>query len=165
MNVGVIGGADGPTEVFITGSYQMGWINVFGLILVVAMLLPNIVFAFKYRDLENKCKNKVINVMEQIGRYGSMFLMIFNIGLLEFGFASLEAMGVYFIGNSFLMLIYWVTWLMYFHKPALWKSMTLAIAPILIFLLSGLTLRHYLLTVSALVFGVGHIYITYQNSK
>ena len=43
--------------------------------------------------------------------------------------------------------------------------MALAIIPICMFLLSGITLRHMLLVVSAVVFGIGHIYITYQNAK
>lgn len=36
--------------------------------------------------------------------------------------------------------------------------MALAIIPICMFLLSGITLRHVLLVVSAVVFGIGHIY-------
>lgn len=34
-----------------------------------------------------------------------------------------------------------------------------------IFMLSGITLRHVLLSISSVVFGICHIYITCQNAK
>lgn len=43
--------------------------------------------------------------------------------------------------------------------------MALAIIPTGIFLLSGITLRYVLLIVSAVLFGMAHIYVTYQNAK
>ena len=64
----VIGGADGPTSVFLAGRLGGGWINVFGLCIVIAILVPNIIYAFRFRGVENKCTNKVMNIIEQIGR-------------------------------------------------------------------------------------------------
>ena len=99
-------------------------------------------------------------ILEQIGRYASMFLMIFNIGIAEFGFNSVGAFLMYSIGSILLLLAYWTMWLLYSVNKAYWKSMCLAVIPTLIFLLSGITLRHILLIISAVLFGVGHIYIT-----
>ena len=45
-----------------------------------------------------------------------MFLMVFNIGLAEFGFSSAEAFIVYVFGNMLLMISYWFVWLLYFKK-------------------------------------------------
>lgn len=165
MNVSVIGGADGPTSIFISEKIGSSWINIFGLVIVILILLPNILYAVKFHGLENKCKNKTMIIIEQIGRYLSIFLSIFNIGLIEFGFSSVEAFIVYFVGNTILMISYWIIWCQYFKNMVLWKSITLAIIPTAIFLLSGITLRHYLLVTSAIVFGIGHIYVTYQNAK
>ena len=142
----------------------MNWINIFGIIIVVLMLIPNIIYAFKFKGAENKCKNKVVNFLEQIGRYGSMFLMIFNIGMLEFGFSSKLAFLVW-VNVMFLLLIaYWVGWILYFKRPVLKYSMALAIIPSFIFLLSGILLRHYLLVVFAVIFSVGHVHVSYVNS-
>jgi hypothetical protein len=165
MNTSVIGGADGPTAIFVAGKIGSNWINIFGLIIVILMLLPNIIYVAKFRGVENKCKSKVMNIIEQMGKYSSIFLVIFNIGLGEFGFSSAEAFVIYFIGNTILLFVYWMIWILYFKKMVLWKSMALAIIPALIFLLSGITLRHYLLVISAIAFGIGHIYVTYQNAK
>ena len=71
-----IGGADGPTSVFIAGQTGENWINIFGFIVIILMLLPNLIYAFYYRGQENKVVNKGMNLMEQIGRYASMFLMV-----------------------------------------------------------------------------------------
>ncbi len=165
MSVSVIGGADGPTSILLTRKIGPRWINIFGLLIVIVMLLPNIIYAVKFRGMENKCKNKVINIIEQIGRYASMFLIIFIIGSDKPGFSSSEAFIIYFVGNIILLIAYWIIWILYFKKMILWKSIALAIIPTVIFLLSGITLRHYLLVISAIFFGIGHVYVTYQNTK
>ena len=159
----VIGGADGPTSVFLAGRLGGGWINIFGLCIVIAILIPNIIYACKFRGVENKCTNKVMNILEQIGRYGCMLLLVFSIGREEFAFGSIFAFWVYLIGNATLLLAYWLVWILYFVKQSKWKSLTLAILPTLIFLLSGITLQHVLLIVAAILFGVGHIYVTWKN--
>lgn len=165
MSVSVIGGADGPTSILLERKIGLGWISIFGLLIVIVMLLPNIIYAVKFRGMENKCKNKAMNIIEQIGRYASMFLIIFNIGLDKHGFSSPEAFIFYFVGNIILLIAYWIIWILYFKKMILWKSIALAIIPTAIFLLSGITLSHYLLVISAIFFGIGHVYVTYQNTK
>ena len=52
---------------------------------------------------------------------------------------------------------------MYFKKPVFWKQISLAIIPVCMFLLSGITLLHYLLILLAVIFGIGHIYVTGKN--
>ena len=165
MSYGYIGGADGSTSVFLAGKLGVSWLNVFGLIFVILLLIPNIIYAVKYHDVENLCKNKVMNMLEQIGRYGSMFLMVFNIGIAEFGFASTNTFLIYFLGNILLMLAYWTVWIIFFVNPSMWNRIALAIIPTLLFLLSGCTLRHIFLIITAIIFGIGHIYVTYVNAK
>lgn len=151
----------------MTDITRMGfnWINLFGLIIIILMLIPNIVYAIKCHDQEEHYSNVMMNLLEQIGRYASMFLMVFHIGLSEFGFSSVKALVIYGAGNVVLLVIYWVTWVSYFRRPAFEKRMALAVVPVGIFLLSGITLRYILLIVSAVIFGMSHIYITYQNAK
>ena len=165
MHYSVTGGADGPTSIFMAGEKGPDWINLFGLFLVVLLLIPNVIYAFKFREQENKCKNKGINILEQTGRYASMFLMVFNIGIAEFGFSSVGAFLLYSFGNVCLLLVYWIVWMFYFHKQGFGKAMILAVLPVCMFVLSGVTLRHVLLIISGVVFGIAHIYVTYQNAK
>ena len=162
-SISIIGGADGPTTVFIATQLGMNWLNVFDLILVVLLLIPNIIYAIKVKNQQNKCTNKFMNVIEQIGRYGCMVLMVFNIGVAEFGFPSVGTFLVYLFGNALLMLLYWIVWILYFKKCTYWKQITLALIPACIFLLSGITMLHYMLVIFAILFGIGHIYVTHKN--
>ena len=41
-----------------------------------------------------------------------------------------------------------------------WTALLLALLPALLFLLSGLTLRHWLLAAFALLFGICHVRVT-----
>lgn len=160
--MGIIGGADGP-QVYITSS--AGWLNAAGLAVVALMLLPNIFYALKHKNTQNHCKSKWINLFEQIGRYGCMLLMVFHIGIKEFGFRSPEGLVAYLIGNAVLLLLYWAVWMVYFKRPGRLAAYMLAVLPALIFLLCGLTLRHWLLVGFAAVFGIAHIAVTYINRK
>ena len=162
-SIAIIGGADGPTTIFLAGELGMGWINVFGLIFVVILLIPNIIYAIKVKDQKNRCTNKIMNIVEQIGRYGSMFFMVFNIGLAEFGFASVFEFLIYLFGNTVLIITYWIIWVLYFKNQTYAKQMSLAVIPTCLFLLSGITLQHYLLILFAVIFGIGHVYVTNKN--
>lgn len=161
----VIGGADGPTSVFLAGRLGGGWINVFGLCIVIAILVPNIIYAFRFRGVENKCTNKVMNIIEQIGRYGCMLFLVLPIGQSGFAFGSIGAFLCFFIGNAVLLFAYWVVWILYFIRQSIWKSLALAILPTVIFMLTGITLQHVLLIIAAILFGAGHIYVTWKNIK
>lgn len=162
-SISIIGGADGPTSVFLAGKLGMNWLNILGLIFVVLLLIPNIIYAIKVKNQKNKCSNKFMNVTEQIGRYGCMFLMVFNIGIAEFGFKSVGAFLVYLVGNTLLIIFYWIIWMLYFNKQTYWKQILLAVIPACLFLLSGITMLHYLLIIFGIIFGIWHIYITIKN--
>ena len=143
---------------------EFNLINLMGFIIVAVMLIPNIIYGIKFKGLENKCTNKAMNVIEQAGRYGSMALMVLPLFVWEFGFSSVFMMFVYLLGNGILLFTYLLVWVFYFKKQTMGKAMILAIAPTCIFFLSGVTLYHWALVVAAVIFGVGHIYVTYQNN-
>ena len=141
---------------------EFGWINVFGIIIVAIMLIPNIIYASKHKGLENKYKNKLVIIVEQIGRYLSLILTIFPIGI--YGFNNVGYMLVYLIANSILLLLYLIIWIFYFKSKSLYKSLFLAIIPTIIFLICGITLSHWGLIISSIIFGLSHILITYKNN-
>ncbi|WP_426348671.1 hypothetical protein ACPWSR_13065 [Alloiococcus sp. CFN-8] len=143
----------------------MEWINAFGIIIVVLILIPNIIYAFKFKGVENKCKNKIMNFFEQLGRYGSMFFMAFNIGILEYGFKLKVAFLLWIFIMIVLIIAYWIGWLLYFKRPSPFCALTLAIIPSAIFVLSGILSRDYLLLIFGLIFCIGHVYVSYVNYK
>lgn len=141
---------------------NFGWINVFGILIIVVMLVPNIIYAIKNKDLENRYNNKVVNWAEQIGRYASMGLTVFPVGVA--GFDTDGCMLAYLIGNSVLLVAYLGVWVLYFQRKTLQKALLLAIIPTIIFLLCGVTLKHPILIISSVIFGISHILITYKNN-
>ncbi len=144
---------------------EFGWINLFGGIIVILLLIPNVVYALKHRNERNLCGSRVMNVMEQIGRYGCIVLMWFPLLVWQFGFKSVPEMLLYFAGNGALLLTYWLVFARYMKEKTARRALILAVLPTCVFLLSGLLLRHWLLVGFALLFAVGHIYVTVVNAK
>lgn len=144
---------------------EFNWINIFGGIIVVLMMIPNIVFAVKNKEYKPDKTKKAVTVIEQIGRYACIILMVFPLFVWEFGFSPLEFMFVYIIGNTVLLILYYAFWVLYFKSRTIGKALALAIIPTLIFIISAISVRHWALLVTAVIFGVSHIYITYINNK
>ena len=160
----IIGGADGPTIFFLAGELgKIRWLNIFGIIIIVLIMIPNIIYMIKGEDQPDRCENKLMIVLEQIGRYSCILLMMFNIGISELGFKSIGLFFTYLLGNIILIVSYWIIWITYFKNPVFGKQIALAIIPTVIFLLCGITMMHWLLIISGIIFGVGHIYVTYKN--
>jgi len=101
-----------------------------------------------------------MNLIEQIGRYGCIILMWLPLFVWKFGFCGNNMFLLYFMGNGFLLLLYIFFWILYFNRKSADRAIILAIIPVCIFLLSGLLLHHWALVVSAILFGLGHIYVT-----
>lgn len=157
-SIGMIGGADGPTAVFVSGfSY---WINLMGLILVVLLLIPNILYAVKRPGQDKSQVSKPMCLLEQLGRYCSMALMVFGFGFYDFGFASVASLFVYLIGNTLLIAAYYIAWVPFFRTQRPGNALVLAVLPAMLFLLSGICLEHWALAFAAILFGIGHIYVT-----
>ena len=139
---------------------EFGWINVFGAVIVVLMLIPNIVYAIKNKGEKNLCANRFMNVVEQVGRYACIVLMWFPLLVWKFGFASVLDMMLYMACNGLLLAAYWITFAFYMKRRSVRLALVLAVLPACIFLLSGILLQHWLLAGFAVVFAIGHIYVT-----
>ncbi len=129
------------------------------------IIIPELLFSIHHGAVEAKPKNKIFSIIEQIGRYASMLLMILPLGINEFGFGSPEETIIYFAANGALLLIYIIIFVLFFRKPNFRKAMVLAIIRIAVFLLCGILLRHSLLIISVLIFAVGHIPCTIKVYK
>ena len=81
---------------------NMEWFNVFGLIFIAVIMIPNVVFAIKCKDgFDNKWNNKYVEVTEQVGRLGCFGSMIINIPGTWFGWWSDEAFALYLIVDRY----------------------------------------------------------------
>lgn len=144
----------------------MEWLNVFGLVMVAVIMIPNILFAMKCKDgFVNKWNNKSVETVEQIGRFGCFGFMIINIPGTWFGWWSDEAFAVYLVVDAVLVTLYCVIWAVCFRKSSVFRALALSIIPSVLFLFSGIMSRSILLTIAALLFAPSHILISYQNAK
>ena len=143
---------------------EFGWINVFGACIVILMMIPNIIYAVRNKDEKNLCTNQLMNVTEQVGRYGCIILMWLPLLVWKFGFTSVFEMLVYMTGNGCLLAVYWFVFALYLKKKTEKRALILAVLPVCIFMLSGVLLRHWLLVAFAVLFAVGHIYVTRKNT-
>ena len=142
----------------------MSWFNYYGLIAVVAILLPNIIVAMVDKTaFENKFNNKAILVVEQIGRYCSMAFMVFNVPYTYFGFWFNNALTVYLIVGGGLLLLYYLGWIIFRKSSCTAKMLWLSITPTVLFLFCGIIVASIPLILSAIVFGIGHITVSYCN--
>ena len=144
----------------------MGQINIFGLVFMVIIMIPNVIFALKCKDgFENRWENKLIEALEQIGRYGCLTFMVINIPKTWFGWTSDEAFALYLIVDAVLVTAYCVIWAVCFKKNSVFRALSLSIIPSVIFLFSGIMSRSVLLMISALIFAPCHILISYKNAR
>lgn len=144
----------------------MEWLNVFGLVMVTVIMIPNILFAMKRKDgFVNKWNNKFVETVEQIGRFGCFGFMIINISGTWFGWWSDEAFAVYLVVDALLVTLYCVIWAICFRKSSVFRALALSIIPSVLFLFSGIMSRSILLTIAAVLFAPSHILISYQNAK
>ena len=144
----------------------MEWFNVFGLLFITVIMIPNIVFAVKHKGaFENRNQNKAIEIIEQIGRFGCFGFMIFNIPSTWFGWWSDEAFAIYLLVDALLIVLYLTLWIVCWRKNNVFRALALSAIPSAIFLFSGIMSRSVLLVLSALLFAPTHILISYKNAK
>lgn len=143
----------------------MNWFNYWGLAFVIVIMIPNIIYAVKMKEPpEQKYKNKAANLFEQIGRYGCLAFMIFNIPYTYFNFWFDYSLVVYLSVNGFLCIAYLIFWIVCWNKNGKLKVLSLSIIPSFIFLFSGIVLASIALIIFAVIFATCHILISYKNT-
>ena len=142
----------------------MSWFNYYGLGIIAIIMIPNIVFAIKHKDgFTNKYQNKVVEILEQIGRYACFAFMIFNIPYTYFNFWFDYALAVYLSVNGVLCAAYVVFWVVCVNKDGKLRALSLSIIPSVIFLFSGVVLANIPLIAFSILFGINHILLSYKN--
>ena len=143
---------------------RFGWINWINTAVIVCLILINIIVARKGKSGSFSSKYLTVNILEQIGRYGSMALMILPIFVRgwKFGFGSVMEMCLWICLTILLLIIYSLLWFKK-AKGSIGILYGLAIVPVILFLLNGILLQHPALIVTSLVFGTCHFIIVKEN--
>ena len=144
----------------------MGWFNYYGLIAVAVILIPNLISAVTDKKLYSSAHIcRPIAILEQVGRYGCMAFMVFDIPYAYFNFWFDSALSVYLIVNGVLLLLYLSGWIVFGKGRRAIKMLWLSVIPTVLFLFGGIMLLSIPLLVFAVIFGIGHITISYTNRE
>ena len=127
-------------------------------------MVTNLIVAGKGLSDSFNSKNLIVNIFEQIGRYGCMALMILPVFTRgwKFGFRFVTEMLVWVFFTILLLLIYSLLWVKK-ANGGVFVLYGLAFVPAVLFLLNGILLRHPALVAATLIFGVFHFLIVKEN--
>lgn len=143
----------------------MKWFDPFGFVFVIILLVPNVAFAVTHKDgFENKYKNKAIESLEQIGRFGSFAAMFITVPQLNFGFWLENGRVLYITLGGVLLFLYLLGWVLFKNESSVRKSLWLSIVPSLLFAESAVLSLNIPLLIFALIFAPCHILISYKNA-
>lgn len=143
----------------------MEWLNFYGLALMAIIMVPNIIFAATHRDgFENLYQNKAVEVLEQVGRFGSFAFMFLQIPSLCGGFAFPAARTLYLAFGFGLAALYCLGWALFWKESSVRKALALSILPSLMFIACGAFSLNFPLLASAAIFAPMHILLSYKNA-
>jgi hypothetical protein len=141
------------------------WFNLTGLIFVVVLLIPNIIYAVTNNDgFADNYHNKFIETGEQIGRFGCFILMFIQFPFVTLGYIYDGAQTLYFIFGVALLVLYCGGWIVFRKGNSVAKALTLSVLPSVLFFESGILTLNIPLIVLSVVFAICHITISYKNT-
>ena len=143
----------------------MDWFNYYGLAIMAAIMIPNIIYAVKHKNQVTIYDNRAAIVFEQIGRYSCFVFMIFNIPYTYIGFWFSFGEIFYITINAVLLLGYCISWIVLWNKNGIVKALLLSIIPSLVFFVSSILIASIPLFVFAVIFAVTHILISIKSAK
>lgn len=145
-----------------------------GLVYLFMLFIPNILWSKnKPQDYDKYAvnENRILLMFERIGEVlVSAFVLIFS----DFNINEITLWSVWLLISFILMLLYEVYWIRYFKSQRLLKDfyssligipVAGATLPVFAFLLLGIYGKNFLLIISAIILGIGHIGIHLNHYK
>ena len=143
---------------------QFGWINAVNAVFVLLLIAVSVIGQKKSGLAPMQSNHTILNILEQVGRYACMALMILPLlPGLEFGFSSETAMILWLILPPLLLVCYAILWTQ--TKRGAGVLYGLAIVPAVLFFCCGLLLHHWPLVGAAVLFGVCHTLIVRETTE
>lgn len=136
-------------------------VNVYGLIIAVMLLVPHIIYVRTHTYDKNKFTNRAMVYIDRTGRFFSLFLMAFNLGVLEQGFTEPKALMERFwmITVGVLTLVYLLLWLLFFKTGSKGVALAITFVSAFIIIFSGIIQVKTLLMTAGIVYLIGELYM------
>ena len=140
-----------------------GWINIFGIIIDVLLLIPLIIFAVKFKNRKHGPVPKCFSIGEKIFIFICLGLMVWNLGLEEYAFKFDIYFELYLLSNIVLLVAYYAIWVSFFFKQRTWKRIATACIMLSVFIFSAMWLDHRALGSFVAWMGVTHVFVAAQD--
>lgn len=135
-------------------------VNVYGLLFVVIMIIPHIVYARTHNYDIKSVENRAMVYIERIGKYCGAFLMAVNIGVLEMGFTSDLMKRFWLYSTAAAVAIYIILWVLFLKTGKKGLAYAITILAGLILMYCGLLQVKSLLLFTGVVYLAGELYVT-----
>lgn len=137
-------------------------ISLLAMIFVSFLIIPELIHSWK--GVRKKFQGPFyISITDYLLKYFNLVLMFIPLGINEFGFRSIIEMIIYVLGNFILCLVYDVKFIFNVRDDSYSKDITLTRIFVIILLISGFILRHYLLIISSILYYLIHCRIMKEN--
>ena len=142
-------------------------VNIYGLIFATLLVIPHVVYAKSHSYNVNSFSNRAMVYIDRVGRFFSVFLMAFNIGVLEQGFTEPKALMERFwlITSAICVLIYALLWLLFFKKESKGVALAIILISAFVVMFSGILQVKTLLLTAGVVYLIGELYMFSQYYK
>ena len=140
-----------------------GWINIFGIVIDVLLLIPLIIFAVRFKNRQHGPVPKCFSIGEKIFIFICLALIVWNLGLEEFAFKFDKYFELYLLSNIVLLVAYYAIWISFFVKQRTWKRIATACIMLSVFIFSAMWLDHRALGSFVAWMGVTHVFVAAQD--
>lgn len=136
-------------------------VNIYGLAFAALLVLPHVLYNRSHTVDKTLFTNRSMVYIDRIGRYGSTFLMAFNMGILEGGFTEPKELMERFwlISTAVLTLVYLLLWYRFLKtERRLFANLIIAVSSVIIIFSGVLQVKTLLLT-AGIVYLIGELYM------
>lgn len=149
---------------FTNDKQNFSTFNLYGLIFVVILLVPNILFAIKYKKNEKLYgKENKLYITREILKYLCLLLLIVNVPVITIGFKFNFAPTVMIL-SMVLLIIAYLSVFIFYNKSLFKKDIILSLILNVVFIVFGLFLLSSLVTLFAIISIVLNIFISKKHS-
>ena len=136
-------------------------VNIYGLINAAALAAPHIIYVKTHTYDKSKFTNRAMVYIDRIGRFSSLFLMAFNLGILEQGFTEPQDLmrRFWLITSVSMTLIYLLLWLFFFKTGSKGAALAIVLVSAFIIIFSGILQVKTLLVTAGIVYLIGELYM------
>lgn len=139
------------------------FINLVAMSFDTLLIIPEMIHTVKGIKKTYNGK-KIVIILDYVYKYACLILMFLPLGISEFGFKSVAGMLIYLFGNIILCLVYDVMFVINVKQDSYKRDVILLYISLAIYLLSAFVLRHYLLLIATLAYGIIHLEILKARS-